>query len=225
MTRAKLPECPGDPTNGGPMRARRSTMILLAATALLAACASRDPMAADRIEPGTTLRAACDTAAPAVPLPGAPGDSMRALPNDRPRTIDDRSAELARSAPGGYAGIYRERGRLVLLLADTTELEATLRVLLPQVDALYGGRGPSRDSVQVRRVRWSFAQLHDWYLHLTNVAWRDDVHSSDIDEARNRLVYGVPDATAKERLEARLAAAGVPCGLVIAEVRAPVGMR
>jgi hypothetical protein len=147
---------------------------------------------------------------------------------------DDEWARIARELPGGFAGLFfdtrREpgvrpvQGPLVVMLADTSHHEETLAALAPRVAAMRGGRGPDVRGAIVRRARWDFAQLYDWSHYLMNTAWtRGEITSSDIDEVRNRIVYGVVDEGAKSRLEMGLAARDVPCELVIVEVSGPVG--
>jgi len=74
--------------------------------------------------------------------------------------------------------------------------------------------------VRVKKGRWDFAQLHAWYRYLAPHIWGGDGLSfSDIQEARNRLEYGVIDEASRRRLEQTVAALGVPCFLIAIEIR------
>ena len=142
---------------------------------------------------------------------------------------DDEWARIARELPGGFAGVFFDtspaqgarhvQGPLVVMLTDTSHREETLAALAPRIAAMYGGRLLDVRGAIVRRARWDFAQLYDWSHYLMTTAWmRGDVTSSDIDEVRNHIAYGVVDEEAKRRLEMRLAALGIPCELVIVGV-------
>jgi hypothetical protein len=139
---------------------------------------------------------------------------------------DDEWAIIARKLPGGFAGLFfdtsrdqgagHEQGPLVVMLADTSHHDATLAAIAPRIAAMYGDRNLDVRGAAVRRARWDFAQLYDWYNYLSATAWAErGMSSSDIDEVRNRIVYGVVSDTAKRQLEERLASAGIPCDLVV----------
>ncbi len=157
--------------------------------------------------------------APAIELPAALRESLGG-PVPEPRaTIDDRWAEAARELPGGFAGKVLEGG-LVVFLVDTTQRDAALGALAAR--GALEGRDPKR--VRVRKVRWNFAQLYDWYRYLNLHVWSDSgVVTSGIDEAENRIAYGVMGESGRRRLERRLAALRPPppCFLVAVEVVGP----
>ena len=80
------------------------------------------------------------------------------------------------------------------------------------------GRDPNH--VRARKVRWDFAQLHDWYAYLNLHGFQLDSGwtSSGLDEAHNQVMYGVVDEVTRKRYERRLARLGIPCGLVNIEI-------
>src|SRR5207247_5605368 len=120
----------------------------------------------------------------------------------------------------GFAGTMLEGGGWVFLV-DTTQRDAALAALGARGGL--AGRDPKR--VRVRKVRWNFAQLYDWYGYLNRHLDfdRDNVAMSDIDEAENRITYGVMGEGARRALEHRLAALRPPppCFLVAVEVVGP----
>jgi hypothetical protein len=156
--------------------------------------------------------------AAALPAPGAA------------RTPDARWAELARTVPGGFAGVMydappadgppRTTGRPVLMLVDPSRAAQAKAALVPHLP------GFDVAGADVRAVRWDFAQLYDWYRYLNDRVWQErGVTMSDIDEAANRLVYGAADEAALERITQRLAALPLPCDLVLVRIVPPAQTR
>jgi len=168
---------------------------------------------------GTPLGRSCPADAPAVELPAAQRDSLGGPVPESRATSDDRWAEAARELPGGFAGTMLE-GDLVVFLVDTTQRDAALAALAARGGL--GGADPKR--VRVRKVRWNFAQLYDWYRYLGLHVWSDSgLVTSDIDEAQNSITYGVKDESGRPRLERLLAQLRPPppCFLVAIEVVGP----
>jgi hypothetical protein len=162
------------------------------------------------------LGTACVADAPATPLSAARRDS---LPVREPGswTIDDTYADLALRVPGGWAGWYVSGDETIVYLVDPASLTATLDAL-----AAEGVRAPSHPPV-ARPARWDFAQLHDWYRYLLlKLSAAGGIRSSDIQEARNRLQFGLTDAAAVAQFDARLRELGVPCHLVVRKVVQPI---
>lgn len=147
-----------------------------------------------------------------------------------PATDDEQTAAISRKLPGGYGGLYLgydpppapgQRPRpgsrhVVVLLVDTTQREAALSALAPVIQQ---GR-PDLDVLHARiqRARWSFAELYDWYGAPLPRLWRGGVTTIDIDERENRIMFGVADRAARQRLEEELARLEPPCFLVGIEV-------
>jgi len=154
-----------------------------------------------------------------IELPAALRDSVRLLWRGH-ETVDDRWAEAAREIPGGFAGKILEGG-LVVFLVDTTQRDAALAALAARNGLV--GRDPSR--VRVRKARWNYVQLLDWYHYLGLHVWREGgVVTSDIDEEHNSITYGVKDESGRRRLERLLAELRPPppCFLVKIEVVGPI---
>src|SRR5947208_477356 len=190
----------------------RNSVVSLALLGLACAHPSPDPR-------WTSLGRSCPADAPVVDVPAAALDSLGLSIPAPAVTPDDRWAALAREVPGGFAGMMLEGG-LVVFLVDTTQRDAALAALAARRGL--EGRDPKR--VRVRKVRWNFAQLYDWYRYLNLHVWSDSgVVTSDIDEAENRITYGVMGESGRRRLERRLAALRprLPCFLVAVEVVGP----
>lgn len=168
----------------------------------------------------TMLGGCADPAAPATPSCGEarslPVALRSALP---PRTgeymPDERWAELALAHPGGFAGVFYEQGRPVLMLSRPNEATAARTALasdLPHFPVA---------TAEVRTARWDFAKLLDWYEYLVGALafWENDAFvSGDKDEVLNRIVFGLRDSTAIRDIQAELKRLEVPCDLVKLEV-------
>jgi hypothetical protein len=190
----------------------RYPLLLLA---LLAACsdAPTEPEIASWVWVHPYLGAPCAELSPGPSLDPARRDSIPMVTGRL--TSDDRTAEIARQAPGGWGGTFLEDGRMIVYLVQPESAD----VAIPELRRL--GAGVTRWA-EIRRARWDFAQLYDWYRYLAHRGlWSiDGVWMSDIDESENRIQYGVtPDGLPD--LAELLTALGVPCGLVTAEVAEP----
>jgi hypothetical protein len=172
----------------------------------IAACSSpADP------EPRLRMVRVRDCSGPATSLPAA---RAAALPlQGEIVTPDDRWAEIARRVPGGFAGALYDGDTPVLLLTDPGQAAAAKAALAPLRPGFDVGRAA------VRQARWTFAQLYDWYLYLNTAYGEGPARTAtDIDEARNRLLYGAADEAGRDRIVARLAQLDLPCDLAVVEV-------
>jgi hypothetical protein len=134
-------------------------------------------------------------------------------------TIDDRWAAIARWVPGGWGGFFLDSGRPTVYLVHPEQRQEALADLyaLGLGQPLYDIR-----TAQVREGRWDFAQLYDWYRYIkVRIGWPDGLYSTDIDEGRNRLVFGV-DTTAKAEVLLLFGALDLPCDLVEISVESRV---
>jgi hypothetical protein len=143
---------------------------------------------------------------------------------------DAQWARLARTAPGGFAGVYFEtmprdrrgqptrRQRVVIRLARPNERTAALRALLPKLPATFGGLSVDSTDVLIVPANWDFAQLDEWRRYLDDRVGSPGLTSVATDEETNQIRYGVVDAAARTRLERRLRELRVPCGLVAIEI-------
>lgn len=149
----------------------------------------------------------------AASLPTAVAES---LPVDSDSLSEDaRWARVARVVPGGWGGgLFLDHGVPTIYLTDPSRrAEAVAALNQRGVDGQTLG-----PDVRVRRARWNYAQLYDWYRYLNQRIGNVSISGTDIDQAHNRLLYGVTSVSGKRALEARLAALAVPCHLVAVEI-------
>jgi hypothetical protein len=127
----------------------------------------------------------------------------------RPGTIDDEWSDLARTVPGGFAGFIFESSTLVVYLVDTTMKQKAF-------DALRGAfPSGGYTSARARAARWIFFQLAEWYRFFqVGLRTTATITFSDIDEAANRITFGVLNAASRAALEQSLTQLGIPCYLV-----------
>jgi hypothetical protein len=218
------------PSSRGPApqvgRAARAIPMVALSVLTLACSSATGPDTAPERAASLGLAGACE--GPATSLP--PQLAAALPPVGSARTPDDRWAELARRVPGGFAGVMydapptdgppRAMGRPILMLVDPSRAAEAKAALGPH---LWGFDVAGAD---VRAVRWDFAQLYDWYRHLNTGLWQEPgVTMSDIDEAENRIVYGVADEAVRDRVVRRLASMSLPCDLVLVRIVPPARTR
>jgi hypothetical protein len=139
-------------------------------------------------------------------------------PRDGSMNPDHKWADLAQRVPGGFAGILLVDSKPVLMLTDPARAAAAKEALAPEI-AWFDIRG-----AEVRKARWDFAQLVDWYTYLSvrSPDWLSSGWvSGDKDEAINRIRYGVLDSAALDELRQGLAAMELPCDLIALEITGP----
>ncbi|MFL5577630.1 MAG: hypothetical protein ACJ79S_16870 [Gemmatimonadaceae bacterium] len=202
------------------MRRVRRPSATLALLLAAGGCSSSSTSPGDRDPNAAQLADVVRVRECAGPATNLPADLAAALP---PRTgmmrPDDQWADLAAEVPGGFAGVVYDQGRPVLLLTRPAEAAAAKQALAPHLT------GFDVANAEVRQARWDFAQLVDWYNYLTGRGvWGpgSGVTTGDKDESANRIVYGVADEAARDRLAASLAALDLPCDLVLLKIQAPV---
>jgi hypothetical protein len=135
-------------------------------------------------------------------------DSAPPLTHGPIRSVDDDWSDLARDTPGGFAGLILENNVPVVFLTDTMQKSAALPALAAK--HLYNG---NLAGARVRAARWNFMQLAEWFRYFQS-ALPAPIISADIDEAKNRITFGVPDSAARKTTEQLLAKLDVPCYLV-----------
>src|SRR5262249_52854169 len=111
-------------------------------------------------------------------------------------------------------GFSLDHGAPTILLVDTTRRAEAIAAINQHgvVGQMLGS------NVRVRKARWDFTQLYDWYRFLTPRIATPGVVSEGIDEAENRLLYGVVTIPDVQELERRLRSLDAPCFLVAIQV-------
>lgn len=133
-------------------------------------------------------------------------------------------AALAKEVPGGFAGVFQDKSQPVLLLTDPSRQTEAKAALAPYLANLYGF---DMATVEVRAARWNFAQLVNWHTYLfrhTPVAATQGLTHRDTDVTLNRILLGVKDIAARDKLRAVLAGVDLPCDLILLEIRDEVVM-
>jgi hypothetical protein len=144
--------------------------------------------------------------------------ARESLPPSPAATVNTQWAALARVVPGGWGGYFLERGSPYIYLVDPSQVGVA-------VPALQAGGIPVTPGVGVKQGRWDFAQLFDWNAYIVHRMGRESfagVNAVDLDEARNRIMYGVPDDGMRTRLEGFLDGLDLPCDLIRIELVGPV---
>lgn len=195
------------------MRLTLSSTLWITSVALLAACS------ADNTGPGLTNPGSADViSVNRCDGPATSFSSTSAATSPMP-TIDEQWAQIARTNPGGFAGIVTNAGSSnpVVLLTDKSALKA----LIPILSATYTQYDFSK--AEARQVRWNSAQLLGWYYYLMGVPiWSaPGVTSSDIDEVANRIRLNAADAAGQAVLVQRLQGLHLPCELVNVGIMEP----
>lgn len=156
--------------------------------------------------------------------PTVPHDAAARIvpePSATRRTIDDEFVDLATRAPG-FGGIFYDLlGRLTVYLTNPSlrdQVNAVIREFLLRSPT---NRALDIDSdlanMNVLRGEHDFAQLAAAYALITGLAADRGVTQTDIDETRNRIVIGVLDVAAMERIRAGLARLHVADDIVVVE--------
>lgn len=130
----------------------------------------------------------------------------------------DRLA-LARSIPG-FGGLFLDgSGIPTVHLTDRSQRGAAERAL----EGFMRQRGLAPSQLQVREGAFEYRALDGWF----NRAWPEafgvqGVVFADLNETRNRLVFGVVDAAAARGVRGAVARLGIPDEAVVVEVTEPI---
>lgn len=150
-----------------------------------------------------------------------PADQRANLPAFGPRQPDDDFVAISQTVPGGFAGVFKIEGTLILTFVDP----ATANANRQQITGAFASRGydffVDLSKAEYRDARWTFAELDEWFRYIVPRLSAAGVSSLDINEQANTLAFGVIDEDARTRLEARLASLGVSCNLVTTVIQQP----
>lgn len=147
------------------------------------------------------------------PATSLPDSLAHLLPPRVERMYGDMQwAELARTVPGGFAGIFYDSTHTPILMLTQPARAAEARdSLMRRMPGLPFG------SATVREARWDFAQLVDWYNYLLPRITVANV-TSDKDESIDRIRLSVTSIAARDSLVSALSAFTLPCDLVVVDL-------
>lgn len=190
-----------------------------AALGIVWACSSGSPsVTAPKDIPRSNYVRVADCDGPPVSLPA----NFRALlgPRTGQMVPDDHWADLAEQIPGGFAGVLYSDGKPVLMLTRPEQETAVKQALA--ADPTF--KGFDLAHAEVRKARWDFAQLVDWYRYLvgqTSVWNTPGMAAGDKNEGTNRIYFGIETEAGRQELKRKLLAANVPCDLIQIGLQSP----
>ncbi|HUP89929.1 MAG TPA: hypothetical protein VM100_11275 [Longimicrobiales bacterium] len=126
-------------------------------------------------------------------------------------TLDYQFAYVAARSPGGFAGIFYNEGQLQFRLKDLSKAREAADVIGPLLQ-----RSPAE--LHAVPATYDWLELYGCYqrVHLSG-----GINFTDIDEFRNRLVYGLRHDSFRSRVESEIRASGIPEGMWIVELSSP----
>jgi hypothetical protein len=128
----------------------------------------------------------------------------------------EKRAEISRKIPGGWGGVTRKENGFGtrLLFVDTTQR-------IRAFEALAAAGSPFSPDTPVKPGRWTYAQIYDWFRYIHTHLRHAAVTMWTLDEANNRILYGVENEAAAREFDRQLAGMNVPCFLVARFVTGP----
>jgi hypothetical protein len=153
-----------------------------------------------------------------VPAPSAP--TVRPTPSGFAIAQDATPEQMAvAEAVTGFGGYFLdETGAPTVYLTDPgrrAEAEQALAAFLAD-------RGFTPADLRVRQGTFEYAQLDAWYRQARPDAFAvAGIILGDVDEARNRIRFGVANASAAAAVQSVIAQLGIPSDAVIVQQRAP----
>jgi hypothetical protein len=197
-------------------------LIFLAALVSICACHRKEAYVEPPRRPVGTWASVgkeCTTNAPITDIPSAARDSL-GHPFGSPGEHGDawaKRAEVSRKIPGGWGGVTRKENGFGtrLLFVDTTQRARAF-------EALAAAGSPFSPDTPVKQGRWSYAQIYDWFRYIHTHLRRVAVTMWTLDEANNRILYGVEDEAAAREFDRQLATMNTPCFLVARDITGPV---
>jgi hypothetical protein len=144
-----------------------------------------------------------------------------ALPKTSWMIPDDEWARLAKTTPGGFAGVFYDAGKPVIMLTDPTQALAAKEAVAQSLASMF--LNFDLHKAEVRQARWDFAKLVDWFNYVSPTVWRTPGSTmGDKDEVLNRVNFGMADSAGIPRLMDALSALALPCDLIAIQVVPPI---
>lgn len=202
---------------------RHRLLVSLATLALLSACdkpyATVDPIAPDPVLARNLVRFP-DCLGPATSVASAFDVT---LPLETYLRNHELFAALAKELPGGFAGVFFDKDKPVLMLRNPSQQAEAKAAIAPYLANLYSF---DLAAAEVRQARWDFAQLSNWHTYLfrhTALPMTPGLTYHDTDVSLNRILLGAEDAAARDRLRAVLSTIDLPCDVIFLEIRPATG--
>ncbi len=166
-----------------------------------------------------TAGACTDAAGPEKPAsPGNPAPSSTTLTAVSQNEAPDQLS-VAQVVPG-FGGYFLDAsGAPTVYLTDASQRPAAETALA----AFLADRGFTASDLRVLPGDYEYSQLDAWYRQARNSAFSvNGIILGDVDEARNRIRFGVATATAGSAVQAAVSGLGIPLDAVIVQQRAPI---
>jgi hypothetical protein len=160
-----------------------------------------------------------DTSGPPNPLtPRTPTPSNATLSDVSQDEAPDQLA-VAQVVPGFGGYFIDASGAPSVYLTDANQRPAAEAALA----TFLSNRGYIAADLRVLQADYEYAQLDAWYRAARGGVFTvSGIVLGDVDEARNRLRYGVTTASAGIGVQNVLTGLGVPSGAVVVEQRSPI---
>jgi hypothetical protein len=161
-------------------------------------------------------RDAAGPAAPDAAGPNAPAYSvgLQQLSQDS----NPSQAAVARAVPGFGGYFIDPSGRPSVYLTDAAQRPAAEQALA----GFLANRGAAASSLQVLQAKFEYLQLDGWYRKARPAVFAvPGIVLGDVDEAGNRLRFGVANAGAVAAVQSALTRLGIPSSAVTVERRGP----
>lgn len=164
--------------------------------------------------------AACDRMS--EPVAPGPGPSQPAYSASLTQVSQDPTPDplaVAQVVPGFGGYFLDEAGAPTAYLTDPAQRPLAEQALA----AFLADRGFTAADLRVRQGQYDYLQLDAWYRQARPGAFAvSGIILGDVDEAQNRIRFGVVDATAVAGVQGVLASLGIPGAAAIVEQRAPI---
>lgn len=130
--------------------------------------------------------------------------------NDKPVTLDGEFLEIERKVPG-FAGLFQDGQRLVVLLTEPTEQGNVAKAEIPSLvlNSQTELRRFASLPIEIRPARYRFSALQAWRTAVDSV-WVTGLVFTDVDERANQAAFGVSSTAALGQLTELLHRLGVP---------------
>lgn len=129
-------------------------------------------------------------------------------------TFDEQLVQVAEIVPSFAGFFYNDDGKLII--ASTGDLQ--LPVIQTAIRTVFGNDLLDLASgSEVLSAQYSFLELADWRASARELFSEPGVVYLDIDETRNRIVFGIQNLETSEGLEQKLVDLGVPLAAVLFE--------